>query len=391
MKRTKICVVTTSRADYGSLCRFMEAIQRDKRLKLQVVATGMHLLKEFGLTARVIAEDGFKIDAKVSMISSVHSQESISQSIGVGITAFTKVLRRLKPDWVVIFGDRFELFSIAIPSLILQIPLAHISGGEITEGAVDDVIRHAVTKMANVHFPAAEAYRKRIIQMGENPKNVFNFGHLGLDNLRAMRLYDREELRKELGLKRNAPTALVTFHPETMSKVSSVFQLEKILNVIRSFDMDVVFTKANCDAEGNRINKRLANFCRAHPERYKLFDNLGQQRYLSCLKHLDVMIGNSSSGLFEAPSFQIPVVNIGDRQKGRLRSRNIIDVGYSPVEIAKAISKALSRDFKKSLRGMKNLYCKNQDGRVAERIKDVLRTYSFGKTGLVKKFYDINF
>ncbi len=315
---------------------------------------------------------------------------SIVRSIGRGCGLFARGLEELHPDIVVVMGDRFELLSIAAATLILRIPLAHLSGGELTEGAIDDSIRHALTKMATIHFPAAEPYRRRILQMGEDPRRVFNYGHIGLDNVRTMRFLKAEELEKAINFKIRRPTALVTYHPVTLENSSAADQMNVLLSVIKSSSINAIFTKANCDTDGRLINGLIRSFCDNDPDKYRFIDNLGQLRYLSCLKHLDLMIGNSSSGLYEGPSFKIPVVNIGDRQKGRLRALNIIDTNCSERAIKNGIRKALSPEFKETAAKTTNPYEKKGVLNVARKIKNKLKSITLHKQILKKKFFDFS-
>lgn len=389
--KKKICVVTTSRADYGALRCLMRAIKNDKALTLQVIACGGHLLKEFGCTYKEIERDGYRVNKKVNMLLPKDDERSVIQSVGKGCYLFADVLQALKPDLLVILGDRFELISIATAALVYKIPLVHLSGGEVTEGAIDEAIRHAVTKMSVLHFPAAEAYRQRVIQMGENPKLVFNFGHLALDNVRQLKLLDRAALEKALNFKFYGPVAMVTYHPVTLEDKTAKQQVNNLMKAISAFDFQVIFTKANCDAGGREINRIIKKFCQRDKKKYKFFDNLGQLRYLSCLNNFDLMIGNSSSGMFEAPAFRLPVVNIGDRQRGRLRAKNIIDVDYAVKSIKRGIKKALSAKFKQQSKRAANPYEKKGVGNVAGRIKDKLKEVRLDGEVLKKKFYDINF
>jgi UDP-hydrolysing UDP-N-acetyl-D-glucosamine 2-epimerase len=388
MKR-KICVITSSRADYGSLKCLMEAVRSDRDLDLQIIATGMHMMPAFGSTYRVIEKDRFKIQKKIRLRGSSETKEGMAKAIGSGCAAFADAYQELKPDWVVLFGDRFELYAAAIPASLGGLAIAHISGGEITEGAVDETVRHAVTKMAHLHFPAAEEYRQRIIQMGEQPDHVFNFGHLGLDNLLHLKLLDRSELAEALGFPLNATMALVTLHPETLATLSAKVQVDHLLRALQSLDLKCVFTKANCDTNGILINDTIEALCRQHPDRYKVFDSLGQLRYLSCLKHFDLMVGNSSSGMFEAPSFRIPVVNIGDRQKGRLRAKNIIDVDYSKESIVQGMKRALRLRAKGQLKQVVNPYRLRTSVNVAQEITRILKAFPVSNDLLRKKFFDL--
>lgn len=389
MKRRKICVVTTSRADFGLLSGLIKAIHNDPALKLQVIASGMHLSRKFGSTWRDIRAEGIKIDRKIQLqLSGVSSLDNLN-SIGLGMKRFGKALTELTPDIVVLLGDRFELFAPAISALVLGIPIAHIHGGELTEGAIDDSVRHSITKMASLHFPATEVYRKRIIQMGEAPSRVFNFGAPGLDQIVAAPLLTRQQVEKELGISLHKPVALVTYHPVTRDQGNAEEQVKSLIAALNTSGLSAVFTMANADAQGDIINRRLQAACAANPTRFKWIPHLGHRRYLSSLKHLAVMVGNSSSGLTEAPSFRMPVVNIGDRQQGRVRAQNIIDVPCTKSAILGGIRRATSPEFHSSLRRMKNPYDRFGDGRVNERIKNVLRDIEISTDLIKKRFHDL--
>lgn len=381
-------MVTTSRADFGLLHELMECIRRDPALRLQVVATGMHLSSNLGPTVRELEAAGVKIDRRIDMHLTGGSAVENAKSIGIGLEEFADALADLEPAILVLLGDRFELSSPAIAAMMLRIPIAHIHGGERSEGAIDEAVRHAITKIASLHFPATESYRRRIIQMGESPKRVFNFGAPGLDQLFREPLMTRPELERDLQIKLNEPVALVTYHPETHDATSGRDQIRSVLAAIERSGIKAVFTMANADADGVAINASIRRLCAKHPERFKWMPNLGRRRYLSCLKHFSVMIGNSSSGLTEAPSFHLPVVNIGDRQRGRVRAKNIIDVPRDQDAIEKGIKRALSSRFRTSLRGMRNPYDRFHDGRASERIKDVLRDVEVTGELLKKKFND---
>jgi UDP-N-acetylglucosamine 2-epimerase (non-hydrolysing)/GDP/UDP-N,N'-diacetylbacillosamine 2-epimerase (hydrolysing) len=390
VSRRRICVVSTTRADYGLLYWLMKAIQDDPDLELSVVATGMHLVPEFGMTVDDIEAGGFTIDKRVEILISSDSRSAIVKSMGVAMIAFADALKDIAPDIVVILGDRFEIVPVALASVVLRIPLAHIHGGETSQGALDEAFRHAVTKLANVHFPATEIYRRRILQMGEEPGRTFNLGAPGLDALYHLDLLNREQLQSAIDFRLDNPLAIVTYHPVTLERETASTQIDNLMKVIAASGIRAIFTKANADAGGRGINRQIGEFCRKHPERFKLLDSLGRIRYLSCLKHVEVMIGNSSSGLTEAPSFGLPVVNIGDRQKGRVKAANIIDAGYSVDEIHKAIVKAISPNFKKSLAGMTNPYEKYRDGKTSQRIKEILKIIELSDSIFVKTFRDLN-
>jgi UDP-N-acetylglucosamine 2-epimerase (non-hydrolysing)/GDP/UDP-N,N'-diacetylbacillosamine 2-epimerase (hydrolysing) len=388
MKRRKICVVTTSRADFGLLGGLIKSIKADPALQLQVIASGMHLAPAFGLTAREIEAEGFKIDRKIDLQLKGSSALANLKSIAIGLNGFGVAFSKLKPAWVVLLGDRFELLSVAISALMLRIPIAHIHGGERSEGAIDESVRHAITKMASLHFAAAEPYRRRIIQMGETPGRVYNFGAPGLDRLYGSPLLTRAQLEKEIGFSLQGPVALVTYHPVTLDPASLDTQIRNLGTAIKASGLKAVFTMANADTEGTRINAYLSALCAQNPARFKWIPHLGHRRYLSCLRHFAVMVGNSSSGLTEAPSFRLPVVNIGDRQRGRIRAANVIDVPGSRTSILQGIKKACSPRFRASLRGMLNPYDRFHDGRASERIKDVLKRVALSDDLLKKSFHD---
>lgn len=390
MSRRKICIVTTSRADYGLLYWLMKEIQKDRELKLQVIAAGMHLELEFGLTYKVIERDGFEIDEKINMSMTDDTDIGISKSISTGFTKFAYSYQKLKPDLIVLLGDRCELISAAMPAVIAKIPVAHIHGGETTQGAIDEAIRHSITKMSALHFACTETYRVRIIQMGENPRFVFNYGAPGLDNLYKLKFLNKDELEEVLGFDLNGRNAIITYHPATLEKSSARSQIVNLLKAVDDFDFKAVFTMANADIGGSAINREIRKFCKKGSKRYKFFRNLGQVVYLSCLKDFDIMIGNSSSGIIESPSFKLPVVNIGDRQKGRVRERNVIDVNYSKSGIQKGINLALSDNFKSKIKDIKNPYDKYCDGKTSYRIKEKLKKIKVGEHLMKKKFYDIS-
>lgn len=389
VKRRKICVVTTSRSDFGLLRELLKCIHADPALRLQVIASGMHLSPEFGLTIREIEAEGFRPDKNVDMRLTGRSGLANAQSVGVGVEGFANALAELRPAIVVLLGDRFELFAPAIAALMLRIPIAHIHGGERSEGAIDESVRHAITKLASLHFPATESYRQRIIQMGEAPERVFNFGAPGLDQIYKQPLLTCTELEQELGLSLQDPAALVTYHPATHDPGSLDTQVRQLVGAIKESRVNAVFTMANADAQGARINAQLRALCKQYPGRFRWEPHLGHSRYLSCLNHFALMLGNSSSGLTEAPSFRLPVVNIGDRQRGRVRAANVIDVPCSRSAILRGIKCALSPRFRASLRDMHNPYDRYQDGLASERIKDVIKNVQLSDDFLKKSFHDL--
>jgi len=389
VRRRKICVVTTSRADFGLLQKLMQCIDADRALQLQVIASGMHMTASFGWTVREIEAAGIKVDRKINLNLSGGSALDNAKAIGLGIPRFGNALTELRPAIVVLLGDRFEILAPATAALMLQIPIAHIHGGERSEGAIDESIRHAITKMAALHFAATETYRNRIIQMGESPERVFNFGAPGLDQLYERDLLSRPQLEDELGISLQEPVALVTYHPVTRDSGSAEAQIRCLVGALMASGLKAIFTMANADAQGSLINNRLQAVCSQNPERFKWVSHLGHRRYLSCLKHLALMVGNSSSGLIEAPSFRLPVVNVGERQRGRVRASNVIDVECTQAAIERGIRRAISRRFRLSLRGMRNPYDRYHDGLSSERIRDVLREVDISGDLLTKRFYDL--
>lgn len=388
MKR-RICVVTDSRAEYGHLYWLLQEIKNDPQLELQLVATGGHLSNEFGLTYKVMENDGFEIAAKVEMTLSSDTPSGITKSIGLGCITMSDALERLKPHVVVILGDRYEMMATAIAAHVARIPIAHIHGGETTEGAIDEAIRHSITKMSAIHFVTTESHKRRAIQLGEDPARVFNFGAPGIDHSHRQKLMAKDQLALELGLDLSKPTAIATYHPVTLENDTSGAQIEALLGAIERSGLQVVFTSANADTHGRVINEQLKRFCEREPSRFRFFSSLGQKRFLAALKHLDLMIGNSSSGVIESGSFGIPVVNIGDRQRGRERGANVIDCGYGQAEIAAAIEKARSTEFKALARTVKNPYAGEDNGTSSVKMKEILKTYPLTDDLLRKKFHDL--
>ena len=384
----KIAVVTGSRAEYDLLYWIMRGIRDDSRLKLQLIVTGTHLSPEFGLTVKEIEKDGFRIAEKVDMGLFSDTEKAIADYMGKGLLGFSETYRRLKPDLIVLLGDRFEIFSAAAAAMPFRIPVAHIHGGEATEGLIDEAMRHSITKMSHIHFTAAEKYAKRVVQMGERPERVFTFGAPGLDNIRNLRLMDREELVEALGLPRDKKIGIVTYHPVTLEKNKAGGLTPVSLSTLSAYrDVYWVFTLPNADTGGRVIVRMIKDFVGRHPARGRLFDSLGRVRYLSLLKYAALMVGNSSSGLIEAPSFGLPVVNLGDRQRGRLRGRNVIDVPRpNKKSLKQAIDKALSPSFRDSLKDMRNPYGK---GNASAKIVDKLKVMRLGEPLIKKRFFEI--
>ncbi len=344
----RICVVTGSRADYGLLYWLIKELHDDADVTLQLAVTGMHLSTEFDLTYRRIEADGFTIDARIEMLLASDAPSAIAKSTAVGLMGFADAFERLAPDIVVVLGDRFEILAAAQAAMFLRIPIAHIPGGEASEGAIDEAIRHALTKMAHLHFTTAEPYRRRVIQMGENPARVFNVGAPGLDNLRKLRLLDRAAMERELQFALEpGPVLLCTYHPATLAGTDAGATLPELFRALDQIpEARVVFTRSNADAGGRRINELVDAYVARNSERMAVFTSLGQLRYLSLLTLASAVIGNSSSAILEAPTARTPAVNIGSRQRGRLRAPSVIDCEETASDIATAIRRALSPEFR---------------------------------------------
>lgn len=385
MKR-KICVVTGTRAEYGLLYWLMKALQADPQITFQLVVTGMHLSPEFGLTYKKIEEDGFAIDKKVEMLLSSDTAIGVSKSMGIGMMGISEALDELKPDLLVLLGDRFEIFSTAAAAMISRIPIAHLHGGETTEGLIDEPIRHCVTKMSHLHFTSTEKYRKRVIQLGENPSRVFNVGALGIESINKLELLDRKALEESIQFELGQKSALVTFHPVTLENSSSGNQFQNLLDVFDSLpDLRVIFTKANADTDGRIINEMIDHYVANH-NNCAAFVSLGQKRYLSVLKEVDMVIGNSSSGLIEAPSFCTPTINIGDRQRGRIKAKSVVDCEPEANSIRNAINNVMSDEFQSVLKDVINPY---GTANSSEAIIPILKSVDLNDI-LKKEFYNLN-
>ncbi len=384
--RLKICIVTGSRAEYGLLYPLMRLVQKEPSMDLQLLVTGMHLSPEFGLTFRQIEADGFSIQEKVEMLLSGDTDTAIIKATGLGMIGFADAFHRLQPDWVVVLGDRFETFAAATAAHLAKIPIAHLHGGELTEGATDDAMRHAITKMAFLHFTSAEPYRKRVIQLGESPRRVFNVGAIGLDNIKGLKLLSKSELQKELDFTFGNRTALVTYHPITLEKDTATRQVQHLLKALDQFpDMRILFTLPNADAGGRSIIQLIEEYVKKNSARARAFTSLGQLKYLSALQYVSVVVGNSSSGILEVPYFKIPTVNIGDRQTGRLKPPSVIDTGTDVKAITEGIRKAFLPSFVTSSKKKSYVYGK---GDTAPKILRIIQR--IGKPASVKKtFHDL--
>ncbi|WP_434658047.1 UDP-N-acetylglucosamine 2-epimerase [Sulfurimonas sp. NW9] len=383
MKR-KIAVVTATRAEYGLLKPLLKEIENDDTLQLQLIVTGTHLEENFGNTYKEIEQE-FDIDAKISMDLSCESGECLSLAMAQLQKDITEVLVQLCPDIMVILGDRYEMLSVATACLMLHIPLAHIHGGELTQGAIDDAIRHAITKLSHLHFTSTEVYAKRVIQMGEEPRRVFNVGSLGVQSIKTLQLLNKQEFEKSIGFKLGKKNLLVTYHPQTLSGKIPKEQFSTLLEALESLkETKIIFTKANADEGGQIINAMIDAYVKSHKNSI-VFASLGQLRYFSALEFVDGVVGNSSSGILEVPSFKIPTLNIGERQEGRIQAKSIITVDIEANAIRQGLEKIYDPSFLESLKRVKNPY---EGKEPSKKIKECLKTVELEHI-LEKKFYDV--
>lgn len=380
----KICVITGARAEYGLLRWVMQGIKDEPQLTLQIIVTGMHLSPEFGLTYREIEKDGFHIDRKVEMLTSSDTPVGIAKAMGLGLIGFADALNELQPDLIVVLGDRFEIFSAVSAALVARIPVAHIHGGETTQGAFDEALRHSITKMSHLHFVAAEAYRKRVIQLGEQVDRVFLVGGVGIDNIKRLQLLDKESLEASLATRLGHKNLLITFHPVTLEAVTAEMQMKELLEALAALrDTQLIFTLPNADTDGRALIEMVQNFVSQHSNA-RAYTSLGQLRYLSCLAQVDGVVGNSSSGLTEAPSFKKGTINIGDRQRGRLQASSIINCEPTRESIAIALEQLYSGDFQANLHKVINPY---GEGGASLKVVNTLKHFQID--GIIKKrFYD---
>ncbi len=377
----KVCVITGSRAEYGLLSRLMKLIKEDSDLILQIIVTNMHLSPEFGNTYQDIEKDGFHIDKKVHMLLSSDTANATAKSIGVAVIGFADAYEDLSPDLILVLGDRYEMLAAVSAALVYKIPVAHIHGGEITEGAFDDSIRHSISKMSHLHFTSTDEYRNRVIQLGEDPAFVFNVGAIGIDNLKHLNLLTKESLEEDLNFKLSGECILVTYHTVTLEDNTAQEQIENLLEVLKEIkNLQILFTLPNSDPNGHIIKELITKFVEENKDRSAVFAALGQIRYLSVLKYINAVVGNSSSGLIEVPSMGIPTLNIGSRQQGRLKPKTVVDCETSVKEIRKNLLYILSSQFKNSCKNAPNPYEKKN---TASEILSVIKKYDLQK--LVKK------
>ena len=381
----KICVVTSTRAEYGLLYWLLKEIEADSELSLQLIVTGMHLSPEFGLTYKEIEKE-FKIDKKIEILSGSHTSLDICAEMARVYEKFASALAELKPDILVLLGDRYEIFGVAGVASIMQIPIAHIHGGETTQGAFDEAFRHSITKMSHIHFAATNEYANRIIQLGEDPSRVFNVGGPGIENIKKLNLLNKDEFEKSIKFKLAKKNILITFHPVTLENSSAREQFNELLNALDELEeTNFIFTKANSDTDGDVINKMIDEYVSENPQKAVAFASLGQLRYLSAIKFVDIVLGNSSSALLEVPSFKKATINIGDRQKGRARASSVIDVRPVKEEILAAIKRAYSKEFEQTLKDTINPY---DGGNPSKKMVKILKEIKLDGI-LKKKFYDI--
>lgn len=386
MSKRTICVVTGTRAEFGLLFWLMKEIQADEQLELQVIVTGMHLSPEFGLTYQEVEKE-FHINKKIEMLLSSDTAIGISKSMGLAQISFAEAYADLQPDVVVLLGDRYEIFAAASAAMIARIPIAHLHGGETTEGAFDEAIRHSITKMSHLHFTATEVYRRRVIQLGEHPERVFNVGGMGIENIHRLSLLSKEDFETAINFKLASKNLLITFHPTTLESATAKQQFAELLSALDELvDTHLIFTKANSDTDGRIINQMIDDYVVRNKEKAVGFTSLGQLRYLSALQYVDAVVGNSSSGLIEAPSFKIGTINIGDRQKGRIKAESVVDCQPEKDLVLKAIGKIYTSEFQQKLQNVKNLY---GDGCASYKIVSVLKQAQL-KCMIKKEFYNLS-
>lgn len=376
----KVAVFTGTRAEYGLLYWLLKDLQQDSEIELQLLVSAMHLSPEFGMTYQQIETDGFTITEKVEMLLSSDSAVGTAKSIGLGVLGFADALERMKPDVLVVLGDRFEALAVTQAAMILRIPIAHIHGGEITEGAYDDAIRHAITKLSLLHFTSTEAHRNRVIQLGEHPSRVFNVGAVGLDHLQRSKMFSLAELSASLNFKLEQPYFLVTYHPVTLASEPAKASFENLLKALDAFPQhQIILTYPNADDGGREIIPLLEAYAKQQPSRVLAIPSLGQKRYLSAVKHAAAVVGNSSSGIIEVPSFKVPTVNIGERQRGRLAAESV----FSCPSNTAAIIETMQLGLKSDLTQVVNPYGK---GKASEAI---LKQLKVADLSVVKTFYDL--
>ena len=383
-KMRTIGVVTVSRSDFGIYLPILRAIKNRSDLKLRLYASGAHLSPEFGLTVREIESSGFAVDERINVLLESDTPEAVAKSMGLGTIGFAQAYARERPDLLLLLGDRFEMHSAAVAALALQIPIAHIHGGELSEGAIDDALRHSITKLSQLHFVSTDVYARRVMQMGEEPWRVIVSGAPSLDNLKGMEFLSRAEIRAQFGFDLENPFLLVTYHPVTLEPEKAAGRISELVSALDDLNLPVIFTYPGADAGSRSIIEASEQFAQSH-SLAQLAINLGTRAYFSLMRFASAMVGNSSSGIIEAASFHLPVVNIGNRQNGRLKPENIIDVGNSAAEIVAGIRRAVDPSFRESLAGLRNPY---GDGDAAEKIVNTLASIEINQKLVTKRFQD---
>jgi UDP-N-acetylglucosamine 2-epimerase (non-hydrolysing)/GDP/UDP-N,N'-diacetylbacillosamine 2-epimerase (hydrolysing) len=381
----EIGVVTVARSDFGIYLPLLRAIRAHSDLRLRILVSGMHLAPEFGLTVQEVEKAGFEVFERVESLVSSDTPAAVAKSIGLGVLGFAQVFSRYRPDILVLLGDRFDMLPAALAALPFRIPIAHLHGGELTEGVMDEEIRHSISKMSHLHFVAAEPYARRLRQLGEEDWRILVSGSPALDSIRLAELMSPEEVSTQFGIDAKSPALLVTYHPVTLESEDTERGTMNLLDALSKLGLPCLFTYPNADTHGRIIIERIEKFCMEHPKS-RVVKTAGQRGYYSLMKTVSAMAGNSSSGIIEAASFELPVVNIGNRQKGRIQARNVINCGYQQDEISEAIRKALDPAFRAGLRGLVNPY---GDGHAVERIVKRLAEVELGKGLLVKRFADL--
>lgn len=385
----KAAVVTATRAEYGMLKNVIDRIDKSEKLELCLMVTGTHFVPEYGMTIKEIEQDGYPIAERIDVLMASDTPSAVSKTMGLTMMSFAEAFERQQPDCLVVLGDRYEILAVCSAAMNAGIPIIHISGGETTQGAIDESIRHCITKMSYLHFAGCETYRQRIIQLGEEPDRVYNFGDVGIESIRLVPAMTKQELEESINFSLDKPYMSVTFHPVTLEVQEAEAQMQELLAALENFgDMKFVITKANADAGGRRINKMIDSFVAEH-DNCAAYASLGIKRYVNLLRFSEGMIGNSSSGIREAPTIGVPTINIGNRQKGRLQADSILNCAPKKEEIIQAVRKSQTVEFREQARHTVNPY---GDGNASERIVRTITDYLYeNKICLEKKFYDVAF
>ena len=384
-KSKKICIITGSRAEYGLLKNLILRLKKNKKFKIKLIVTGSHLSEKYGFTLREIKKDSLNIENKINLNFKKDNTIGISNSISLGLNKFVKIFEKLKPDLILVLGDRFEIYTSALAALLCRLPICHIHGGELTEAMLDDAFRHSITKMSHIHFAANQIYKKRIIQLGENPKNVFNVGGLGVDSIKKQKILKKSELEKFLNLNFLKKSILVTFHSETLNRKSTKKNFNELLRALKKIqNTTIIFTMPNHDIDSSIIHSSILKFVKNKKNSF-FFKSLGQKVYYSCCKYMTCMVGNSSSGLLEMPTFKKFTINIGDRQKGRIKAKSVINCKFNSQEIYKKINFVLKSKNQLKIKNVKNPY---GEGGATDKIISILEKVNL-KDILNKRFYDL--